>query len=292
MGKLLRARDIFLLTLAGIGDLAEELKDPLQIMGKSYEAMYGFIPRRYKRNNFLQTVNRSFRTGDIEKIVKNEEIYLRLTSTGKKRLYRDFPVLNLTKRWDKRWLIVVFDISEKSKSIRNNFRGKLKSLGFGMLQESVWINPLSIGQDMREFVNSIGLSEQVFVMEISGFVLGDPKQLVRNIWQLDKLEEDYLHLETNIKTLNQLIKTESDRINENEAKRVKDSGNKEKENVSKDNINKGKINTGNVNKDYVNELLKKKRQAMKNNLEFLVNFPPLPRELLPQSLQNVFSTLS
>lgn len=287
MGKLLRIRDIFLLTLAGIGDVAQELKDPMQIMGKSYEAMYGFIPRRYKRNNFLQTVNRSFRTGDIEKIVKGDKIYLRLTSAGKKRLYRDFPILNLTKKWDKRWLIVAFDISEKSKSIRNNFRSKLKNLGFGMLQESVWISPLSIGQDMREFISSIGLSGQVFVMEISGFILGDPKQLVRNIWNLDKFEENFLSLKTKINNLNQLIENASDRINKNEAKRVKDSEHKDKGNVNEDNISKGDIN-----KNYINELLRKKREVMKNNLEFLVNFPALPHELLPQSLQNVFSILS
>ena len=158
MGKLLRGRDIFLLTLAGIGDIAQEVKDPLQIVGKSYEAMYGFIPKRYKRSNFSQTVNRSFKTGDIEKIVKNDGIYLRLTSTGKKRVYRDFPILNLTRTWNKHWLIVVFDISEKSKSVRDSLRRKLKSLGFGMLQKSVWISPLSIGQDMREFISSIGLS--------------------------------------------------------------------------------------------------------------------------------------
>lgn len=288
MGKLLRARDIFLLTLAGIGDVAQELRDPMQIMGKSYESMYGFIPRRYKRSNFLQTVNRSFKTGDVEKIVKNNEIYLRLTSTGKKRIYRDFPILKLTKKWDKRWLIVVFDISEKSKSVRNNFRGKLKSLGFGMLQESVWISPLSIGQDMREFISLIGLSENVFVMEISGFVLGDPKQLVRNIWHLDKLEKDFLHLKTRINNLNQLIKTESDRINRNEAKRVKDSKNRDFRNKEKENVNEDNIRKGDINKDYINELLKKKRQVMKHSLEFLVNFPPLPKELLPEFLQNIY----
>lgn len=269
MGKLLRVRDILLLALAGIGDVAQEVRDPMQIMAKSYEAMYGFIPRRYKRSNFLQTVNRSFRTGDIEKIIKGDKIYLRLTSSGKERLCRDFPILNLTKRWDKHWLIVAFDISEKSKSVRNNLRRKLKNLGFGMLQESVWISPLSIGQDMREFINSIDLSRQVFVMEISGFVLGDPKQLVRNIWHLDKLEEDFFDLKTKINTLSRLIENKSDRINKSEAKKVEDR----------------------KNSIYLNELLRKKRKAMGRNLEFLVNFPPLPRELLPKSLQNVFSLI-
>lgn len=232
--------------------------------------MYGFIPKRYKRSNFFQTVNRSFKTGDIEKIVKNNEVYLRLTSAGKKKIYRDFPILNLTNRWNKHWLIVIFDISEKSKSVRNNLRRKLKSLGFGMLQESVWISPLSIGQDMREFINSIGLSERVFVMEVSGFILGDPKQLARNIWNLDELEEGYLRLKTRIDNFNQLIENESDRIKNNEANKVK---------ISKSSI-------------YLNELLRKKREAMGSSLEFLVNFPALPSELLPKSLQNIYSLLS
>lgn len=265
MGKLLRARDILLLTLAGIGDTVQEIRDPMQIMSKSYERMYGFIPSRYKRHNFLQVVIRGFKTGDIEKIIKNDKIYLRLTSTGQKRLYRDFPILNLVKKWDRRWLIVVFDISEKSKSIRNNFRNKLKNLGFGMLQESVWISPLSIGEDMRELINSIGLSEYVFAMEISGFVLGDPKQLVQRVWNLDRLEKQYLNIEEKIKNLNQLIKKENDRIIKSEAK---------------------------FGKDKLYDLLRKKREMARSNLEFLVNFPPLPRELLPASLQNIFSISS
>jgi len=271
MGKLLRVRDILLLTIAGIGDIAQEIKDPLQIMGKSYESMYGFIPRRYKRSNFLQTVRRSLRTGDIEKIIKNGDVYLRLTSTGTKRIYRDFPILNLTKKWDKRWVIVVFDISEKSKSIRNNLRNKLKSLGFGMLQESIWISPLSIGEDMREFIHSIGLSPNVFVMEISGFILGDPKQLTRSIWNLESLEKEYISLETKIEGLNQLIKKESDRINKSEAETSRNG---------RDNM-----------KDYLNQLLKKKREVKRQRLEFVLNFPPLPSELVPKTLQTIFSIL-
>ena len=278
MGKLLRARDIFLLTLAGIGDIAQEVKDPMQIMAKSYETMYGFVPKRYKRNNFLQTVNRSFKTGNIEKIVKNNKVYLRLTSSGKERLHRDFPILNLTKKWNKHWLIVVFDISEKSKSVRDNLRRKLKNLGFGMLQESVWISPLSIGQDIREFVSAIGLSERVFAMEIAGFVLGDPKSLVKNIWNLDKLEKDFLDIKTRIDSLNQLIETKSDRVKENEAKGTMSE--------------KIEIDGKGENNNYMNRLLREKREAMKDSLEFVVNFPALPQELLSKSLQNIFSLLS
>lgn len=261
MGKLLRVRDVLFLTLAGIGDIAEEARDPLSLVSSAYESMYGFIPKRYKRHNFLQLINRNLKTGNIERIIKDDKAYLRLTPAGRSNIARDFPILNLTRKWDKRWVIVVFDISEKSKSIRNNFRNKLRSLGFGMLQESVWISPLSIGEDMREFVNSIGLSEYVFVMEVSGFILGDPKQLVRRVWNLDSLEKECISLEIKIESLNQLIKNESDRINKSEAA---------------------------IGRDKMYELLRKKRMIARKKLEFIANFPPLPYELLSKNLQNIF----
>ena len=53
MKKLLKPRDIFLLGLGGFLDIFEELKDPLGIMAKSYESMYGFTPKRYKRHNYF-----------------------------------------------------------------------------------------------------------------------------------------------------------------------------------------------------------------------------------------------
>ena len=71
MKKLLRQRDIFLLTLAGIGDVVEEIRDPFCVVGNAYKNMYGFIPKRYLRHNFFLLAGRSFKTGYIEKIIKN-----------------------------------------------------------------------------------------------------------------------------------------------------------------------------------------------------------------------------
>lgn len=263
MRKLLKPKDILLLTLAHAGDLFEEAKDPLRLVSSAYKNMYGFIPERYKKHNFLQVVSRTLRTGDIEKVVKNGKVYLRLTSAGKSKTKRDFPITNFTKSWSRRWVLVIFDISEKSKSVRNNLRRKLKSLGFGMLQESVWISPLPIGKDMKEVIESIGLSKDAFVMEVSGFLFGDPKELVRKVWQLDKWEEEYIKIRNKLDTVNQLHEKISDRINNREGKLRK-------------------------RKSYDYELARNKRKAMRSYLEFMVNFPPLPKELLSELLQNVY----
>lgn len=265
MKKLLRSRDILFLILAGIGDIAEEARDPMNLASFAYKNMYGFIPRRYSRNNFLQAVDRSLKTGDIEKIVKDDKIYLRLTPVGKTKVYRDFPILSLTKKWNKHWVIVIFDIEEKSKAVRERLRNKLKSLGFGMLQKSIWITPLAIGEDMKEVIESIGLSKDAYVLEVAGFLFGDPKELVRRIWNLENLEEIYVGLRNRVDNVNQLLKKFSDRANKREAKLRKSR------------------------KSYEYDLARKKREEMGAYLEFVVNFPPLPKELLPTTLRNVYN---
>ena len=54
-------------------------------------------------------------------------------------------------RWDGRWRIVVFDIPEKYRLLRNHVRNILKRAGFVQLQQSVWVFP----HDCKELVQLI-----------------------------------------------------------------------------------------------------------------------------------------
>lgn len=192
MRKLLRTQDILLLGLSGVLDLFEEIRDPLNIVSSSYKAMYGWVPEQYKKNNFNHLVWRNIRTGFIEKVEKNGEVYIRLTPQGGKRIARDFPVLSLQKRkWDRKWRVVIFDIEEVNRNIRDRLRKKLRELGFGMIQESVFISPHDIIQDLSEFIERCGLSEVAYVFEASSFASADLKKLANKVWGLDKLNEKY-----------------------------------------------------------------------------------------------------
>lgn len=260
MLKLLRKRDILFLALAGMLDVAEEFRDPLCLMSNAYKNMYGFIPNRYKRHNFIQLVDRSLKTGNIEKVEKNGQIYLRLTSNGEKRIKRDFPITQLTQRWDKKWVVLIFDIEEKSRVARDRLRYKLTSIGFGMLQESVWITPLPLGIDTWEFIESVGLADNVFILEVSSLLGGSAKELASRIWNLYELEEKYIKLEREIEKANQLLKSYNDRGNKSEADLL--------------------------TPDYLSKLKHKKRELMRQKLEFVLSLPPLPPELLPDGLKD------
>ncbi len=49
--------------------------------------------------------------------------------------------LGKPKKWDKKWRVVVFDIPEKYKRVRDVFRQRLQQLGLYQLQDSVYVSP-------------------------------------------------------------------------------------------------------------------------------------------------------
>ncbi len=195
MGKLFKSKDILLLGLANLLDTAEEFKDPFHLISSSYKSMYGWVPKQYKKHNFYQLISRSYKAKFIEKIEKGGKIYIRITSDGHKTIQRDFPLFSLqNKRWDRKWRIVMFDIEEVNKQMRDRLRLKLKELGFGMLQESVFISPHDILQDFIEFAEASEVKDYLYILETYRIILGDEREFANKIWKLDDLNEKYKNI--------------------------------------------------------------------------------------------------
>ena len=84
-------------------------------------------------------------------IKKGNAYCLRLTEKGKKALAFEQSVLSLKsqkRKWDGRWRIVTFDVPERRRGVRGRLRVTMKSVGFVLLQESVWVYPY----DCEEFM--------------------------------------------------------------------------------------------------------------------------------------------
>lgn len=192
MEKLLRPKDKILLGLSVLGDLYFEIAEPLSIqIGK----MKGSLPSNYKATNFYATVNRSLYTGEIEKVIKNGQVYYSLTNIGRKRVKRYFPLLKLQgQKWDGLWRVVIFDIKEKEKAVRNRLRNKLKSLGFGQWQKSVYLSPFNVAYDLTQYLAKTGLTDQVCVLVAKHLFSGEVNKLVSKIWPLILINNQYRKL--------------------------------------------------------------------------------------------------
>jgi len=93
---------------------------------------YGPINRA--RNNLLKN-------GYLE---KDSNGFLKLSEKGEERL-RKYELSNyelkIPRIWDKKWRVIIFDIPEYRKNLRDKLRKTLMSIGFCKIQNSVWVFP-------------------------------------------------------------------------------------------------------------------------------------------------------
>ena len=96
--------------------------------------------RRSAQNSIYIARNRLVRHG----LLKWEDGSLQLTDEGRQWLKiaeADEYKLKTPKKWDKKWRILIFDVKEERKNLRDKIRRTLTSIGFTRLQDSVWVFP-------------------------------------------------------------------------------------------------------------------------------------------------------
>ena len=81
-----------------------------------------------------------------------EEQVVELTEKGRIKVLRyaigEFDVKKQEK-WDGKWRIIMYDVSDKKKSSRDILRNTLQKLGFLKLQESVYLFPFPCGDEIE-----------------------------------------------------------------------------------------------------------------------------------------------
>lgn len=96
------------------------------------------------RQRLYEVMYRLRRKGFIEWRLRGGKRYPELTIAGRRHAQRYvLGEIRIPKprRWDKRWRVVIFDIEQKRRALRDKVRHMLKRLGFMRLQDSVWVHP-------------------------------------------------------------------------------------------------------------------------------------------------------
>ncbi len=125
--------------LAVSGTLAVALVAP-NVLG-AFGKMKFMNQRRFQVKTAF---SRMVENGYISLEKQNGVAYARLTSKGEAfaALFHSGALAPQTpKRWDGKWRILTFDISEKRKNLRSKVRLSLSAIGFVRLQDSVWVYP-------------------------------------------------------------------------------------------------------------------------------------------------------
>ena len=100
--------------------------------------------RQDDKDRFYHEMYRLRRAGFIKKYFIGKEEFVELLPKGKQQinLYiaQDMQIV-APEKWDRKWRLVIYDISNDKKTEREILRQKLENLGFLKLQESVYVFP-------------------------------------------------------------------------------------------------------------------------------------------------------
>lgn len=140
---------IILKTVAAAGFLSIALLAPnaLQVV-KIFEKG----KRGQNQKYYLKTAAaRLAKQGLIEFKKTDRGTFLRITPAGERKLRAielDNFQIKKPKKWDGKWRMVIFDIKEARRGVRDKLRISLVRLGFMRLQHSVWVSPY----DCEDFI--------------------------------------------------------------------------------------------------------------------------------------------
>lgn len=159
------------------GSLSEFVLLALEKAVDGYVRVDDFInnPRRYafgnpeslKKSSLAEALRRLRVGGLVEKDINEGDVIYKLTTLGKVSIFPRFE----EKHWDGKYRIVVFDIPENKRVVRDLFRRRLKNWGFIVWQKSVWVTRNNITQKLRDLIRELKIEDWVAVIESSDPVL-------------------------------------------------------------------------------------------------------------------------
>ena len=128
------------------------------------------MKRAQLRYRARTTIGRLAMQGLITFEKRDGKKYARITPEGQKVLLfeqQKAALINGKKRrWDQRWRVIIFDIPERRRRIRDRLRITMRELGFARLQDSVWVYPYDCEDLMALLKADLKLGVSVLYMVV------------------------------------------------------------------------------------------------------------------------------
>ena len=171
----------FFVVLSSAEKALYEIPTPRSIM----RAASGWDPECFEGNKdsiIERTFYRLFSRRFIGRMEEAENRRYKLTAEGLDYLFQKFPQLRIRQRkFDGFWRIIVYDIEETERRLRNQVRKGLKSLGFRMIQKSVWASPYDWEGEIDEFLKKIKLEKETYIFQ-SKLSEDKTEKLLKSYW--------------------------------------------------------------------------------------------------------------
>ena len=129
----------------------------------------------FHRPLLVRNIKNLQRKGLVQKYETKDGTVVKITEKGKtETLKYDVDKIKIDRpdHWDGKWRLVMFDIGNDKKEIRNLFREKLKQLEFYQFQESVFIFPFPCLKEIKYLREVFEIPDEVKIV-VANYVEND-----------------------------------------------------------------------------------------------------------------------
>ena len=137
----------------------------------TYRMMYTRMPEweDYMASSVIAAANRLERKGMVVKTETKEGIVVRITEKGKNQIlkFELKRMVPLKDKWDGKWRLVFFDVAEVQRGRRDQLRRYLKQLGMEEMQESVFVSPYKVFNQVKYLREVLDIPHGVKLAELS-----------------------------------------------------------------------------------------------------------------------------
>lgn len=110
---------------------------------------------------------------------------LEILNEGRERIFR-----RRDENWEGRWTMVIYQVPESERAVREQLRKRLAWHGFGQLSPSTWLSPHNVIAEAKELATEYPLAK-IDVLWCGTGDLDQDRDLAARCWDLEHLATDY-----------------------------------------------------------------------------------------------------
>lgn len=159
----------------------KKLNDALRVSSLMY--------KKWNKSSFRKAVGRAMGNGLLKKV----EYGFGLTAEGEKRLKTILPAYKKPSHWEGKLWLIIYDIPEGRRKVRNKLRKWLLEIGCRMVQESAWLSVKDPTPWIKGYISGNKKGNIIIsCLGKDGSVSGESlPELLNRIFGLKKLNKEY-----------------------------------------------------------------------------------------------------
>lgn len=124
--------------------------------------------QRVSAAELKQKLNYAHQQGYLKRFGEAQSPHYQLSRAGEQRLAQlKFQSVEFDPaKWDGQWRILIFDVPEERRSLRDMIRRLIKQLGMQRLQRSVWLTPVDCHAEFEELRGAYDLGSNLLLLEV------------------------------------------------------------------------------------------------------------------------------